>query len=57
MEGEKDMRYVKIAMLVLVMAMALGRVVAMLPPETFKEPIFASADEGSDDDSGYSEFA
>ena len=53
------MKFVKLAMLVLVLAMAVGRAVAMLPPETFKDPIFALQNEsGSEDsDGGYSEFA
>ena len=54
------MKYVRIAMLVLVMAMAVGRAVAMLPPETFKDPIFALQDDSGDDsggDAGYTMFA
>lgn len=53
------MKFMKLAMLVLVLAMAVGRAVAMLPPETFKDPIFAfqNASESEESDGGYSEFA
>lgn len=52
------MRVLRITMLVLVLAMAFGRVVAMLPPETFKDPIFALQDDSGDDsDAEYTEFA
>jgi len=52
------MKYLRMAMLVFLLAQALAVCVAMLPPETFREPIFASQDSGGDDgDSGYTEFA
>lgn len=58
-EGE-NMKVVRIIMLVLVLAVVLGKV-AMLPPEIFKEPIFAAQDSSGDDggsrDGGYTEFA
>lgn len=54
------MKVVRIIMLVLVLAVVLGKV-AMLPPEIFKEPIFAAQDSSGDDggsrDGGYTEFA
>lgn len=53
------MKYLRIMMLLLALASVLGSSVAMLPPETFRDPIFASqGDSGGDDgDSGYTEFA
>ena len=55
------MRLFTLAMILLTMALALGSTTRMLPPDTFKDPIFAANDDnGSDDnsrDSGYSEFA
>ena len=52
-------RYIKGIMLLLALITAFGAV-AMLPPDTFKDPIFASAESSGDeegDDSGYTEFA
>lgn len=43
------MKVVRIAILVLVLASILGNAVAMLPPEIFKDPIFAAQDDSGDD--------
>ncbi|MFH0799212.1 MAG: hypothetical protein V2A66_03415 [Pseudomonadota bacterium] len=55
------MKVVRITMLVLALAMAVGSVLAMLPPDTFKDPIFASqdgsGDSGGSDSGGVTEFA
>ena len=54
------MRVVWTFVALLMLAVAAGSVVAMLPPETFKDPIFASSDSSSDDggsDREYTEFA
>lgn len=42
------MKGIWIAVTLVVLALAAIRTVAMLPPETFKEPIFASEDGGGD---------
>lgn len=53
------MKVIWMIVLVLVAIVALGRSVAMLPPDVFKDPIFASESSGGDSsDSGeYTEFA
>lgn len=46
------MKFIRLAMLLLAI-MIVGKAVAMLPPEVFKDPIFASndsSDEGQDSD-------
>lgn len=50
MEGEK-MRTVWLTMLVLVLGIVVIRSVGMLPPETFRDPIFAAGDTSGDDGS------
>lgn len=46
-------------MWVLVLMTVLWQAVAMLPPETFKDPIFAAVADSDDDDGGHepTEFA
>lgn len=51
------MKVLKLIMLVLVVAVALGKAVNMLPPETYREPIFVGNDQSDDgDDSGPREY-
>ena len=50
------MRYMRIALLFVLLAAAVGHSVAMLPPDTFKEPIFAAQD-GDDGAGEHTEFA
>lgn len=40
------MKVLKITLLVLIGLVVLGKAVSMLPPETFKDPIFAEQDSG-----------
>lgn len=47
MEGEK-MRAFCLTMLVLVLGIVAVRSAGMLPPETFKDPIFAAEDTSGD---------
>lgn len=54
------MGLLRIAMAVLVLAVAAGRVVAMLPPETFRDPLFVEEDtshDGGGSEGEYTEFA
>lgn len=52
------MKAIRIIVLVLGLALVLGRAVAMLPPDIFKGPIFAEDEGTSDEDVGWdTEFA